>query len=173
MEKERARSQRAQVGCLCQSAGCCCSWPSAKKAAKAAEREAKQAARGVSAKPTWGESKKDKKEKAKIEGVSVTEWVNPTPEGHKKGELTAMRVLSWRSDVSGDMPVTGYDPIQVEAAHYAWWKSQGYFKPKYQEDGKPLPRGCFSISLPPPNVTGSLHCGHALTIALEDAMVRW
>jgi hypothetical protein len=59
----------------------------AKKAAKAAEREAKQAARGVVNKPTWGEPKKDKKEKAKIEGVSVTEWVNPTPEGEKKGKL--------------------------------------------------------------------------------------
>jgi len=59
----------------------------AKKAAKAAEREAKQAARGVTVKPAWGESKKEKKEKAKVEGVSVTEWVNPTPEGHKKGKL--------------------------------------------------------------------------------------
>jgi valyl-tRNA synthetase len=71
------------------------------------------------------------------------------------------------------MPVTGYDPIQVEAAHYAWWKAKGFFKPNYGPDGKPLPKGCFSISLPPPNVTGSLHCGHALTIALEDAMIRW
>lgn len=56
----------------------------AKKAAKAAEKQAKQAARGVVNK-VWGEPKKDKKEKAKIEGVSVTEWVNPTPVGEKKG----------------------------------------------------------------------------------------
>lgn len=72
------------------------------------------------------------------------------------------------------MPPTGFDPIQVEAAHYDWWKAKGFFKPKYQADGvTPLPKGTFSISIPPPNITGSLHCGHALTIALEDAMVRW
>lgn len=76
-------------------------------------------------------------------------------------------------DVSGDMSVTGFDPIQVEAAHYDWWKSKGFFKPKYQADGTVLPRGSFSLSLPPPNITGSLHCGHALTIALEDALIRW
>ena len=76
-------------------------------------------------------------------------------------------------DVSGDMSLTGFDPIQVEAAHYDWWKSKGFFKPKYQADGTALPRGTFSLSLPPPNITGSLHCGHALTIALEDALVRW
>jgi hypothetical protein len=63
----------------------------AKKAAKAAEKQAKQAARGGAPTKTWGEPKKDKKEKAKIEGVSVTEWVNPTPVGEKKGKLSHIR----------------------------------------------------------------------------------
>jgi valyl-tRNA synthetase len=76
-------------------------------------------------------------------------------------------------DVSGDLPATGYDPIQVEAAHYDWWHAQGYFKPRYQEDGEPLPKGTFSIAFPPPNVTGNLHIGHALTVSLEDTMIRW
>lgn len=76
-------------------------------------------------------------------------------------------------DVSGNLPSTGYDPIQVEAAHYDWWLERGFFKPRYAEDGSTLPRGVFSITLPPPNVTGQLHVGHALTVALEDALVRW
>lgn len=77
------------------------------------------------------------------------------------------------ADVSGDLPAGGYDPIQVEAAHYDWWLKKGFFKPVYQDDGKPLAKGTFSIVFPPPNVTGGLHIGHALTVALEDAMCRW
>ncbi len=76
-------------------------------------------------------------------------------------------------DVSGNLPSTGYDPMQVEAAHYQWWEKCGFFKPRYGADGKPLEKGTFSIILPPPNVTGSLHIGHALTIAIEDTLVRW
>ena len=77
------------------------------------------------------------------------------------------------TDVSGDLPITGYDPISVEAAHYDWWMAKGFFKPVFQADGQPLQKGTFSIAFPPPNVTGKLHCGHALTVAIEDALVRW
>lgn len=76
-------------------------------------------------------------------------------------------------DVSGDLPLMGYNPTQVEAAHYDWWQKKGFFKPIYGKDGKPLPKGIFSIVFPPPNVTGNLHIGHALTISLEDALIRW
>lgn len=76
-------------------------------------------------------------------------------------------------DVSGDLWAGGYDPVKVEAAHYAWWDKQGFFQPQYQEDGSPLPRGTFSMAFPPPNVTGNLHIGHALTVAIQDALIRW
>jgi valyl-tRNA synthetase len=66
----------------------------------------------------------------------------------------------------------GYNPTQVEAAHYDWWQKKGFFKPIYGKDGKPLPKGIFSIVFPPPNVTGNLHIGHALTISIEDALIR-
>jgi valyl-tRNA synthetase len=91
----------------------------------------------------------------------------------------AINACPWRresradyADVSGNFPA-GYDPVQVEAAHYDWWQQCGFFKPKYAEDGSTLPRGTFTITLPPPNVTGQLHIGHALTVALEDTLVRW
>ncbi|KAF5183191.1 Valine-trna ligase-like protein [Thalictrum thalictroides] len=51
---------------------------------------------------------------------------------------------------------------------YNWWESQGYFKPKIDQGGDP-----FVISMPPPNVTGSLHMGHAIFVTLEDIMVRY
>jgi valyl-tRNA synthetase len=47
------------------------------------------------------------------------------------------------------------------------------FKPEFGPDGKPKPEGTFVIPAPPPNVTGSLHIGHALTVAIQDALIRW
>ena len=61
-----------------------------------------------------------------------------------------------------------YDPGSVEKTWYAFWEEKGYFKPEYRTGGKP-----FSITIPPPNVTGELHMGHALQHAVHDAVVRW
>lgn len=79
---------------------------------------------------------------------------------------------SLSADVSQPMG-SGYNPLAVEAAWYEWWEAKGYFKPQLTQDGKPKPEGSFTIPLPPPNVTGSLHIGHALTIAIQDALIRW
>lgn len=67
----------------------------------------------------------------------------------------------------------GYNPIAVESAWYEWWLEQGYFKPQLTPDGKIKPEGSFVIPAPPPNVTGSLHIGHALTTAIQDCLMRW
>ncbi|KAL0887760.1 hypothetical protein Bca101_011743 [Brassica carinata] len=52
---------------------------------------------------------------------------------------------------------------------YKWWESQGYFKPSFDQGGG----SPFVIPMPPPNVTGSLHMGHAMFVTLEDIMVRY
>jgi len=51
---------------------------------------------------------------------------------------------------------------------YRWWEEQGYFKPDLEQDGEP-----FVMSMPPPNVTGKLHMGHAMFATLEDIMARY
>lgn len=61
-----------------------------------------------------------------------------------------------------------YDPKAVEGNIYSMWESGGYFAPEINPQGKP-----FSIVLPPPNVTGTLHMGHALMVVIEDIMVRY
>src|SRR5512146_2682764 len=61
-----------------------------------------------------------------------------------------------------------YDPHQVEQKLYQEWLDAGYFTPKIDWAKKP-----FVIIMPPPNVTGQLHLGHALTATLEDIMTRW
>uniref|UniRef100_A0A7N6A3U3 valine--tRNA ligase n=1 Tax=Anabas testudineus TaxID=64144 RepID=A0A7N6A3U3_ANATE len=62
-----------------------------------------------------------------------------------------------------------YSPQYVEAAWYPWWEKQGFFKPEYGQNS----RGIFMMCIPPPNVTGSLHLGHALTNAIQDCLTRW
>ncbi|KAJ1721132.1 hypothetical protein LPJ53_004317 [Coemansia erecta] len=59
-----------------------------------------------------------------------------------------------------------YSPKVVEADWYDWWQRRGLFKPKPNTDQ-------FSMLLPPPNVTGVLHIGHALTLSIQDAIARW
>uniref|UniRef100_A0ABM5FIN7 Valine--tRNA ligase, mitochondrial n=1 Tax=Pogona vitticeps TaxID=103695 RepID=A0ABM5FIN7_9SAUR len=77
-----------------------------------------------------------------------------------------------KKDTSGPLPAS-YSPRYVEAAWYAWWVKEGFFKPEYQQHLPHRKQEIFSLSIPPPNVTGSLHLGHALTVAIEDALVRW
>jgi valyl-tRNA synthetase len=64
-----------------------------------------------------------------------------------------------------ELPKT-FDPAEIEARWYARWESEGMFRPDRPE-AEP-----FTIVIPPPNVTGSLHIGHALDITLQDVLVR-
>ena len=68
---------------------------------------------------------------------------------------------------AAEMP-PAYDPARVEEARYAWWEERGYFQPRMAEGRDP-----FVVIMPPPNVTGQLHLGHALTATVEDTLVRW
>ncbi len=61
-----------------------------------------------------------------------------------------------------------YDPEAVETRLYNWWEEQGFFQAD-NESGQEA----YSIVLPPPNVTGSLHMGHALNVTLQDILIRW
>ena len=63
---------------------------------------------------------------------------------------------------------TVYDPKQVEEKWYKEWEDKGYFHAEAKE-GDPA----FSIVIPPPNVTGQLHMGHALDNTLQDILIRW
>jgi valyl-tRNA synthetase len=68
---------------------------------------------------------------------------------------------------------SSYNPTAVEAGWYSWWEKSGFFKPEFTLDGQIKPEGLFVLPAPPPNVTGILHNGHALTISIQDAIVRW
>ena len=61
-----------------------------------------------------------------------------------------------------------YEPAEVERRWFAWWVDQGLFRGDKTAEGEP-----YTIVIPPPNVTGILHMGHALNNSLQDVLVRW
>ncbi|KAJ2237758.1 hypothetical protein IWW45_000643 [Coemansia sp. RSA 485] len=65
-----------------------------------------------------------------------------------------------------------YQPEIVESDWYSWWQKEGLFKPTEKSDSKKK-QPTFSMLLPPPNVTGVLHIGHALTLTIQDSIARW
>ena len=71
------------------------------------------------------------------------------------------------AEIQEEMP-KAYQPGKVESKWYQFWLEKGYFTAKIDPEKKP-----FVIIMPPPNVTGELHIGHALTAILEDIMTRW
>lgn len=60
-----------------------------------------------------------------------------------------------------------YEPAEIESRWYSRWETAGVFRPEYRPDGDP-----FCLVIPPPNVTGSLHMGHALNHAIHDVIAR-
>ncbi|CBZ28993.1 putative valyl-tRNA synthetase [Leishmania mexicana MHOM/GT/2001/U1103] len=65
-----------------------------------------------------------------------------------------------------------YDPAAVEADWYPWWEKSGFFRPTSDHNSEAAAKP-FVIVAPPPNVTGYLHLGHALTGAVQDTLIRF
>ncbi|XP_014212180.1 valine--tRNA ligase isoform X1 [Copidosoma floridanum] len=109
-------------------------------------------------------------------GAEVKDKATKKPEKKEVKEAivyTANTVPGDKKDVTCPMP-EAYSPQYVEAAWYSWWEKSGFFKPEYNRNiSDPNPKGKFVMVIPPPNVTGYLHLGHALTNAVEDAITRW
>ena len=80
--------------------------------------------------------------------------------------------LSILSDLTG-----AYDASIVEDPIYAFWEDNGWFRPADADPSSSHSRGGgnepFTVIMPPPNVTGVLHLGHAVTLTIEDALIRW
>ncbi|CAE6413283.1 unnamed protein product [Rhizoctonia solani] len=148
-----------QVAANIEGEGAAQTKSAAKKEAKRLEKAAKFAAKTAKTPAPAAASTTEKKKPAKEPKVEETAFVNTTPAGEKKDLSQAM--------------AAGYNPIAVESAWYDWWNKEGFFKPQMGPDGKPKSTGRFILPCPPPNVTGSLHIGHGLTVAIQDSLVRW
>ncbi|XP_039286238.1 valine--tRNA ligase [Nilaparvata lugens] len=85
-----------------------------------------------------------------------------------RGICTSCVRFEWPKEKPTVFPDT-YNSYNVQSDWYNWWEKNDCFKPKSEShsDNK------FCIVLPPPNVTGTLHLGHALTVVLQDVLSRW
>ncbi|HLD69619.1 MAG TPA: class I tRNA ligase family protein, partial [Candidatus Omnitrophota bacterium] len=66
-----------------------------------------------------------------------------------------------------------YNSKEVEAKWYPLWEKRGDFRPKSDREGKKFRESRYVIVIPPPNVTGILHMGHALNNTIQDILARW
>lgn len=107
--------------------------------------------------------------KKKKEDNADKPFVNTTPAGEKKGAFIDLQIVDLHLKLDTTQPMrNAYEPNAVEASWYDWWVKKGFFTADNQSEKEK-----FVIVIPPPNVTGSLHLGHALTNAVEDAISRW
>ena len=110
-------------------------------------------------------AEKAAKAKAKAERAAQAEKEDadaiapPTPVGDRKILAKAMAKT--------------YKPADVEGAWQEWWEKSGWYGCDEAAAAKKPDSEKFVIVIPPPNVTGSLHLGHALTAAIEDCLTRW
>ena len=125
------------------------------KKAKLAEMEAAKKAKEAAGGGDAGKKKKEKKTGVDEEDLAALNAARAVPKGDYKDPAVVPMAKA-------------YDPKGVEAAWYEWWEKEGYFKPTM---GTNKPK--FVIVIPPPNVTGALHIGHALTNSIQDTIVRW
>lgn len=125
------------------------------KAAKAAKVEAA----GLNKAGSGAKSLRRKKSEAQAADDAEEDAIDDTPPGEYKRLAPQMAAK--------------YKPRAVESSWYAWWEKKGFFSPQAIEMKGKSDDKKFVMVLPPPNVTGSLHLGHALMCAVEDAVTRY
>lgn len=76
-----------------------------------------------------------------------------------------------KPDFSEEKTAKYFEYKRLESEIYEWWEKSGYFKPKRSASSDQTRP--FVVPMPPPNVTGYLHMGHAIFLALQDIMVRY
>jgi len=132
----------------------------AKQKAMGGSKKDKSALKAAWGQPKDGKSKKDKAKEGKASKAVKFTFTDPTPPGAKKlvNEI--------------EMP-DAYHPSYVESSWQKWWEESGFYSCDPVEAAKRKKDDKFVMVIPPPNVTGSLHLGHALTAAVEDTLVRW
>ena len=132
-----------------------------RKAEKNKKFEEKKAAKAAATSAQPAPKAKEKKAKPETTTVVLPKYVEKTPPGEKK-------ILGSFDDEYHKV----YNPDIVESAWYEWWEKEGFFKPQAPRPSANDRKPYFSIPIPPPNVTGALHMGHALATTLQDVMIR-
>ncbi|XP_061110480.1 valine--tRNA ligase, mitochondrial isoform X2 [Conger conger] len=120
---------------------------------------------------------RDRRQREKENSILNSKHTNVEDEGMRWREkekivYSAPTSPGEKKDTSLPFPPS-YSPQFVESSWYQWWEKEGLFTPEYQDRLPHAVNRPFALCIPPPNVTGTLHLGHALTVAIQDAIVRW
>ena len=147
----------------------------AKKAAKKAEKEAKKQ-KMLAKKALREKQEAEKKAKGgagKSKAAKKAEEAAAKKKKQMEEEAATLKFLDSQPAGSfkkiDEVTIQSYSPRIVEHSWYAWWEKEGFFT----ANNKHTKGKTFTIVIPPPNVTGTLHLGHALTDSIEDTIVRW
>uniref|UniRef100_A0A3Q3WLM2 Valine--tRNA ligase, mitochondrial n=1 Tax=Mola mola TaxID=94237 RepID=A0A3Q3WLM2_MOLML len=118
------------------------------------------------------QTEKERRRREREKAILTSEDVAVKWSEKQKIMYTAQTSPGTKKDTSLLFP-SSYSPEYVEPSWYEWWEKEGFFRPEQHERLSHAVDRTFSLCIPPPNVTGNLHLGHALTVAVEDALVRW
>ncbi|KAG5843164.1 hypothetical protein ANANG_G00185590 [Anguilla anguilla] len=127
--------------------------------------------------PSPRSQQRDQRQREKEKSILSSEHTSTEDEGIRWREkerivYSAPTLPGEKKDTSVPLP-SSYSPQFVESSWYQWWEKEGLFTPEYQSRLPHAVNRSFTLCIPPPNVTGTLHLGHALTVAIQDALVRW
>ncbi|KAM6958804.1 valine--tRNA ligase, mitochondrial [Aplochiton taeniatus] len=127
--------------------------------------------------PSRTQIEKQKRKQERERAILTTKDNNAANQGIKWNEkerisYSASTPPGVKKDTTLPLPAS-YSPEYVESSWYQWWEKEGFFTPEHHDKLPHAVNHSFSLCIPPPNVTGTLHVGHALTVAIEDALVRW
>ncbi|XP_045082525.1 valine--tRNA ligase, mitochondrial-like [Coregonus clupeaformis] len=123
------------------------------------------------------QAEKERRRRDKEKAILSGQHNNVEDQGMKWSEkeriaYSASTALGEKKDTTLPFP-SSYSPEYVETSWYEWWEKEGFFTPEIHDRLPHAVNRSFSMCIPPPNVTGTLHLGHALTVAIEDALARW
>ena len=104
-----------------------------------------------------------------------TRWLSYTP---KRVSVLAASTASETATQQYDIinkknGLDKYEPGAFESEIYKWWEHSGCFQPDAKPKGSPDDKKPYVLPMPPPNVTGRLHMGHAIFVALQDVLARF
>ena len=100
-------------------------------------------------------------------------WKHCPLTGRPNNNLHRLQAHHIKPDFIKESNEKYFEFSRVEQNIYGWWESSGMFKPEYRKRVAGSTKKPFVLPMPPPNVTGYLHMGHAIFVALQDIMARF
>lgn len=116
--------------------------------------------------------------RAALLSSKTTTWLKSPPSALAASTATDSKVVEEYDVINKEKGLESYNPSAFESEIYAWWENSGCFQPDAKQSPNPTDedhqkKKPYVLPMPPPNVTGRLHMGHAIFVALQDILARF